>query len=74
MRRFTIKSTLAAAALALSAAVASAAPMSTSDLLRPESAASNVWAKCYRVCSYYGWCGYGYGRHRCCKAWHRKCH
>ena len=47
------------------------APMSTSDLLRPQGGAEP--AHCYRVCKAWGYCGYGYHKHRCCKYWHRHC-
>lgn len=72
MRHFILASA-AATVLSLSAMSAGAAPMSTSDLLRPETSVSKTWVKCYRVCRAYGWCGYGHRKYRCCKYWRRYC-
>lgn len=74
MRSAFIASALTAATLAFSVASASAAPMSTSNLLKVEPAHTKVWSKCYRVCHAYGWCGYGYSKYKCCKVWKRVCH
>jgi hypothetical protein len=65
---------IAIAMLPLAAPSALGAPMSTSTLLTGEPAVTSVWAKCYRVCHAYGYCGYGYHKHRCCKYWKRVCH
>jgi hypothetical protein len=73
MRHF-LATALAAATLSLSGFAASAAPLSTSDLLKPQSIATQTWAKCHRVCHAWGYCGYGHHRHRCCKYWKRVCH
>ena len=70
----TMRSTIfAAAMIALMpfAGSALAAPMSTSDLLKPQGGAEP--ARCYRVCKSWGYCGYGHHKHRCCKYWHRHC-
>ncbi len=49
----------------------SAAPMSTSDLLAPKTAVEAV--ACYKHCNYYGYCGHGYKKYRCCKSWGTRC-
>jgi uncharacterized membrane protein len=71
MRSGLFAATLALAFSSLLAGAAGAAPMSTSDLLKPKSAVEE--AKCYRYCHAYGYCGYGYKKYRCCKVWKRKC-
>ena len=72
MRRLLFASAFAIATLPLGLLPASAAPMSTSDLLKPQSAVTNVW--CKRVCHHWGYCGYGHHKHRCCKVWKRVCY
>ena len=72
MRRLLIASAFALATLPFAALPGSAAPMSTSDLLKPKTEVEQVW--CKRHCHVWGWCGYGYNRYRCCKVWHRKCY
>lgn len=66
MRRFLIAAVFAASTLPAFSISASAAPMSTSDLLR-EPGTTQVW--CKRVCKAWGYCGYGYNKYRCCKRW-----
>ena len=68
MRRFLIASAL----LLASVSGPTAAPMSTSDVLRPGTAATQIG--CYRTCTSYGYCGYGYSKYKCCKYWKRVCH
>ena len=74
MRRYLFASTFTALALSIAAVSAQAAPMSTSDLLKPTSGVTDVAAKCYNKCSYYGYCGYGYKKYKCCKTWTKVCH
>ncbi|MDX2156929.1 MAG: hypothetical protein SFW09_10510 [Hyphomicrobiaceae bacterium] len=68
MRLRTLVATIAFAALPVAAV---AAPMSTSDLLKPKSAVEE--ARCYRYCVHHGYCGYGYKKYRCCKHWKTRC-
>ena len=72
MRRLIFASALALATLPLASLSGSAAPMSTSDLLKPKSDVTQAW--CKRYCHHYGRCGYGYHKHRCCKVWKKKCY
>ena len=69
--RAKIFAAVVVAMLPLLGASAQAAPMSTSDLLKPQGAAEP--ARCYRVCKSWGYCGYGHHKHKCCKYWHRHC-
>jgi len=71
MRSRLLSAALGLAALPLVAFSAAAAPMSTSDLLRPQSAVET--ARCTRYCHAYGHCGHGYKKHRCCKVWKQRC-
>jgi hypothetical protein len=67
MRRLLIAATFALATVPMLAASGSAAPRTTSDLLRPQTPWTQVW--CKRYCANWGWCGHGYKRYRCCKHW-----
>lgn len=72
-----MRSLLVAAAFAILAplSAATAAPMSTSDLLRPHSAVTEArHHRCHSVCRVSGWCGRHLHRHRCCLSWKRVCH
>jgi len=60
-----------AAAFVLTPLAAQAAPMSTSDLLKPQLPTEQAW--CKRYCHHYGYCGYGYKKYRCCKVWKQHC-
>lgn len=71
MRSRFIAAAVAAVALPLLASTSFAAPMSTSDLLKPRGAVEE--ARCYRYCHHYGYCGYGYKKYRCCKVWRHRC-
>jgi hypothetical protein len=72
MHRLMIASVVAAATLPFFSLAGSAAPMSTSDLLKPQSDVAPAY--CQRYCHIWGWCGYGYHKHKCCKVWHSRCH
>jgi hypothetical protein len=71
MRFGLVAATLALTLSPLMLGSASAAPMSTSDLLAPKTAVEE--ARCYKHCNYYGYCGYGYKKYRCCKSWGTRC-
>ena len=70
MRHLLVTAALLIAGLSIPA---NAAPMSTPDMSKP-GAAQSVAYKCERVCTRYGYCGYGSNRHKCCKYWKKVCH
>lgn len=71
MRRLLLATVIAAATLPLAVLSAAAAPMSTSDLLKPNGGVEQAY--CKRHCHVWGWCGYRHHKYRCCKVWHRRC-
>jgi hypothetical protein len=71
MRTRLLVAGLALALAPLAFVSASAAPMSTSDLLKPERLVEE--ARCYRYCYAYGYCGYRHNRYKCCKVWKTRC-
>ena len=70
MRHLLVTTALLIAGLSVASA---AAPMSTSERLAP-NATQSIAYKCERVCTRYGYCGYGHDRHKCCKSWRKVCH
>ena len=62
-----ILNVFAALMLAASISMPAAAAQPGLPFLAPLTEKTNVW--CKRYCHSYGYCGYGYNKHRCCKKW-----
>ncbi len=63
--------TLAVALSPLAAHSVAAAPMSASDLLKPESLVEQT--ACYRYCAHYRWVYRHYKKYRVCTVWKTRC-